>query len=249
MPASVTGGVAGWLDFACWPLDALEDERDALADADAHRAQRVAAAGRGAAGSPRSSTSRAPLAPSGWPSAIAPPFGLTRASSSGRPRSRSTARPCAANASLSSITSICVERQAGQREHLARRRRRADAHDARRHAGGGHADDARARRQAVPARRRPRSASSSAQAPSLTPEALPAVTRAVGPHHALELGQRLERGLARMLVLARRRSARPSSARSSPARSRRRRSRVFCAATAFCCDASAMRSCASRSIL
>ena len=53
-------------------------------------------------------TRRAPLAPSGWPSAIAPPLGLTRASSSARPSSRSTARPCAAKASLSSITSICA---------------------------------------------------------------------------------------------------------------------------------------------
>ena len=52
-------------------------------------------------------TSRAPLAPSGWPSAMAPPLGLTRGSSSASPRSRSTASPCAANASLSSMVSIC----------------------------------------------------------------------------------------------------------------------------------------------
>ena len=93
--------------------------------------------------------SRAPLAPSGWPSAIAPPFGLTRGSSSAMPRSRSTARPCAANASFSSITSICVELQARQREHLAHGRRRAEAHDARRDAGGRHAKHAGLRRQPV----------------------------------------------------------------------------------------------------
>ena len=195
-------------------------------------------------------TRRAPLAPSGWPSAIAPPFGLTRASSSARPRSRSTARPCAAKASLSSITSICVERQAGQLEHLLRRRRRADAHDARRDAGRRHADDARARREAVLRRGAPRSASSSAQAPSLTPEALPAVTRAV-------------------------RAARRPSAWPAP-RARSRADARPCATTIgspfFCGDrhrrdlgveeaapsapprpsaasASAMRSCASRSIL
>src|SRR5580700_6180212 len=34
--------------------------------------------------------------PSGWPSAIAPPLGLTRGSSSGSPRARSTATPCEA---------------------------------------------------------------------------------------------------------------------------------------------------------
>ena len=46
----------------------------------------------------------APVAPIGWPSAIAPPFGLTFSSSS--PSSSITASACAANASLSSITPI-----------------------------------------------------------------------------------------------------------------------------------------------
>src|SRR5574340_184673 len=36
--------------------------------------------------------SRSPLAPSGWPSAIAPPLGFTRGSSSASPRSRSTGK-------------------------------------------------------------------------------------------------------------------------------------------------------------
>src|SRR6185295_2455591 len=48
-------------------------------------------------------TMRAPVAPIGWPSAIAPPFTLSFAWSS--PRSRSHAITCAANASLSSISS------------------------------------------------------------------------------------------------------------------------------------------------
>ena len=43
--------------------------------------------------------------PSGCPSAMAPPFGLTCAASSGRPSRRSTASACEAKASLSSITS------------------------------------------------------------------------------------------------------------------------------------------------
>ena len=45
----------------------------------------------------------APVAPSGWPSAIAPPIGLTLAGS--RPRSPITASACAAKASFSSIQS------------------------------------------------------------------------------------------------------------------------------------------------
>jgi hypothetical protein len=39
--------------------------------------------------------------------------------------------------------------QAGLRQHLAGGRRRAEAHDARRHAGGGHAQHARARLEAI----------------------------------------------------------------------------------------------------
>lgn len=50
----------------------------------------------------------APDAPSGWPSASAPPLGLTRGSSSCKSDRRSTARSCAANAALSSLTSICA---------------------------------------------------------------------------------------------------------------------------------------------
>jgi hypothetical protein len=63
--------------------NAFDDERDALADTDTHRAQRETAIA--------AVTSRAPDMPSGWPSAIAPPFGLTRASSSAMPSWRSTA--------------------------------------------------------------------------------------------------------------------------------------------------------------
>jgi hypothetical protein len=118
-------------------------------------------------------TSRAPLAPSGWPSAIAPPFGLTRGSSSARPEVAQH-RQALRGEGLVELDHVHLrQRQAGQLQHLARRRRRADAHDARRHAGGGHADDAG--RGVRPWRAAARSlASSSAQAPSLTPEALPA---------------------------------------------------------------------------
>src|SRR5262249_47030041 len=50
------------------------------------------------------STSRVPVAPSGCPSAMAPPFTFTFSRS--RPRSFSTARYCAANASLISNRSM-----------------------------------------------------------------------------------------------------------------------------------------------
>ena len=49
--------------------------------------------------------SRAPLMPSGWPSAIAPPCGLTKSASSLTPSCRKQAMPCEAKASLSSIKS------------------------------------------------------------------------------------------------------------------------------------------------
>ena len=66
--------------------DALEDQRDALPDADAHGAQRIAAAAGCASCQVAVVASRAPDMPSGWPSAIAPPLGLTCAASSGKPQ-------------------------------------------------------------------------------------------------------------------------------------------------------------------
>ena len=93
--------------------------------------------------------------PSGWPSAIAPPFGLTCSASSGRPscaqrgqapgwRKPRSARRHRARRSTSRSA----------RRSFLRGRRRADAHDARRHAGGRTGDDARDRRQAMPGGRR-----------------------------------------------------------------------------------------------
>ncbi len=79
--------------------------------------------------SSRVSSSRVPVMPSGWPSAIAPPFTLTFSRSS--PSSFSTDRYCAAKASLISIRSMSSERQPRLLEHLARRRRRPHAHQRR----------------------------------------------------------------------------------------------------------------------
>src|SRR5437899_3313871 len=86
---------------------AFKDDGDALADTDAHGAEGVAPVGaqelveRGGA-----IAIGHPLAPSGWPMAIAPPLGLTCGASSGIPRSRRTASACEAKASFSSMTSI-----------------------------------------------------------------------------------------------------------------------------------------------
>ena len=68
----------------------LQRHRDALADADAHGGER-ARPPRRLSSSAAVPAMRAPDMPSGWPSAIAPPFGLTCSASSGSPRPRSTA--------------------------------------------------------------------------------------------------------------------------------------------------------------
>ena len=100
------------------------------------------------------SARRAPDMPSGWPSAMAPPLGLTCSASSARPSWRSTARAWLAKASFSSIDVEIGDLRPSRSQQLLRRRDRADAHDARRHAGRGHAEDAGARRQPVALGRR-----------------------------------------------------------------------------------------------
>jgi hypothetical protein len=92
-------------------------------------------------------------------------------------------------------------REAGQRQHFLRGRRRAYAHDARRDAGRGHADHSRLRREAILCGRGLVGQQQRAGA-VVHAAGIAGGHRAVGPHHALELGQRFERGLARMLVLA-----------------------------------------------
>lgn len=118
---------------------------------------------------------RAPDIPSGWPSAIAPPLGFICSASSGRPRSRNTARAWEANASLSSMTSISASLRPDNASTL-------------RVAGAGPMPITRGGTPAVAmARMRARGvrpclsaaasdASNNAHAPSLTPDALPAVT-------------------------------------------------------------------------
>ena len=108
-------------------------QRDALADADAHGAEASRPPASSASCGGRSE--RAPDMPSGWPRAMAPPFGFTLASSAASPR-RSTARPWAAKASFSSITSMSLIVRPRRCQQFLAGRGRADAHDARRHACG-----------------------------------------------------------------------------------------------------------------
>ena len=84
----------------------------------------------------------APVAPIGWPRAIAPPLGLTFSSS--RPRSSMTASACAANASLSSITPISSSERPARSSTLRDGRHRADAHDLRVDAAARVGEDPRA---------------------------------------------------------------------------------------------------------
>ncbi|MNR11030.1 hypothetical protein D3C85_1273110 [compost metagenome] len=132
------------------------------------------------------STNRTPLMPNGCPSAMAPPFGLTCAASSASPNSRNTANPWLAKASLSSITSKSLTATPRRSTSL-------------RTAGTGPMPMTRG---ATPALAMPRTfaravrpcfftaspeARISAAAPSLTPEALPAVTVLSGPLTGLSL--------------------------------------------------------------
>ncbi len=92
----------------------FQPEGRALAAADAERNERGARMA-AAQFEEVERTSRAPVAPTGWPSAIAPPLTLSRASSIGRSSSRRslrTARTCAAKASLISTRSASIDRVA-----------------------------------------------------------------------------------------------------------------------------------------
>ena len=82
---------------------------------------------------------RAPLMPSGWPIAIAPPFTFTFSSSS--PSSRTTASDCDANASFSSTRSRSSTATPRALEQLAHGRHRPDPHHARVDARDGRADE------------------------------------------------------------------------------------------------------------
>ena len=104
----------------------LDNRRDALPAADAGRRE-TASLPRRRSSSRSVSSRRVPVMPSGWPSAIAPPLTLTRSRSS--PSSFSTARYCAANASLTSIRSISSSVRPVRSSTLRVGGRRSHAHE------------------------------------------------------------------------------------------------------------------------
>ena len=138
--------------------------------------------------------SLAPVQPSGCPRAIAPPLTLRRSGSIGS--SRRHASTCAAKASFSSTGPICVERQPGPLQRLLDRRHRPDAEPLRLDARGGVADEARQRRQAELLRADSADVTTTAAAPSLVCDELPAVTVPAAWKAGLQLGQRLRRRVA-----------------------------------------------------
>ena len=112
--------------------------------------------------------------PSGWPSAMAPPWGFTCSASSGKPSWRKQASAC--DERLVDLDKVEVtDLEAETLHQLAGRRHRSDAHHPRWHPA-----------DAMPSTRargvRPWRFTASAEAtimaaaPSLTPDALPAVT-------------------------------------------------------------------------
>ena len=121
----------------------LHAHRDAHAAADAERGEAFLGVALAAISCSSVTRTRAPEAPIGWPSAIAPPLTLTLPVS--QPRSLLTAQACAANASLASTRSRSLDLPAGLLERGARRRDRARAHDRRIDAGVRPRHDARKR--------------------------------------------------------------------------------------------------------
>ena len=91
-------------------------------------------------------------------------------------------------------------------------------------------------------------ARTSAQAPSLTPEALPAVTVPSGrttPFSLASASRLVSRGCSSLATT----TGSPFFCAIVTGTISPSKKPAFCAATAFCCEASAIRSCASRSIL
>ena len=92
--------------------------------------------------------SRTPVAASGWPHAIAPPYGLRRGSSGATPMP-SHQRQHLHREWLVQLEEVdVVDRQPGALEHLLGRRHRSEAHEVRLDAGIGEADEAHPRLEA-----------------------------------------------------------------------------------------------------
>ena len=116
----------------------------------------------------------APVAPTGWPSAIAPPFGLTFAGS--RPRPLFTAKSLCREGVVAFDDIEIADRHAGPFQQVFHRRNRADPHDFWAHARMGIADDPGFRLESSLLWPPMPWHSTIAAAPSLMPDAFPAVT-------------------------------------------------------------------------
>ena len=131
---------------------------------------------------------------------MAPPFGFTCARIVGQAKVAQHGERLGGEGLVELDHVHLVEREAGALQHLARGRHRADAHDARLDAGGGHGDDAGLRRQALRRRRR-LGGDDQRRGAVVDARGVAGGDGEVGAVDALELGQRLDGGArARMLV-------------------------------------------------
>ena len=137
--------------------------------------------------------STAPVAPIGWPCAIAPPSTLTM--SSGRPSSRRTASGTAANASLISTRSTSREVPASALQRLPDRGHGTDAEHAGLDRRDAVSDEARDRLQAIAARRTSRSGDDHRRRTAVEPGRVAGRDRAVLAKRRLQLGEHLQRRL------------------------------------------------------
>ena len=183
----------------------------------------------------------APVAAIGWPSAIAPPFGLTFSAVEAEVLDHGERLGGERLVQLDHVD--VVERLAGPLERLAHGRHGADAHDLRVHAavrvGEDPAAHGRAERSAASA---PTSARRAAPA-SFMPDALPAVTVPSGLKTGLQLAHRLDVGVrAHVLVLGRTRTC-PSSTFISTGTISSSKRPSSCARAARRCDSTENSSC------
>ena len=95
---------------------------------------------------------RAPVMPNGWPSAIAPPWGLRRSSKGSMPMPRADGITCAANASLISTTCTSSMVMPRPRKGLTGGLDRTESHELRLERGESRGDDPGERRDAELAR-------------------------------------------------------------------------------------------------
>ncbi len=143
--------------------------------------------------------SRAPLMPSGWPSAIAPPFGLTCARVVREPEATQH-RERLRGESLVELDHVEVaDREAEPRHQLLGRGRRPHAHDARRQSRDCGAEHAGARLEAMPLRGALAGDEQRAGA-IVDAGGVAGRDRAAGAKRRAELRERLEARLARVLV-------------------------------------------------